>query len=184
MVKADRMRISQVLSNLLSNANKSIIGTKGKSIKFIYVDLKRVEAGGEKLPLQSHHEQQSKEEVAVISIQDEGSGINSELRLKLYEKFATGTYGGTGLGLYISKSIIESHGGKLWFEDNRNGRGVTFYFTIPIFYEIPVELPDEKNIIKDSTEKNNVLIKKIKILPFIPTVHPKYNHNKSVLLVE
>jgi signal transduction histidine kinase len=184
MVKADRMRISQVLSNLLSNANKSIIGTEGKSIKFIYVDFKRVEASGQKLPPQSHHQQPSKEEVAVISIQDEGSGINSELSLKLYEKFATGTYGGTGLGLYISKSIIESHGGKLWFEDNRNGRGVTFYFTLPIFYEMPVENYDGKKIIRNSKEKNNILIKKSKILSFVPSAHPKYNHNKSILLVD
>jgi nitrogen-specific signal transduction histidine kinase len=184
MVKADRMRISQVLSNLLSNANKSIIGTEGKSIKFIYVDLKRVEASGQKLPSQSHHQQPSKEEVSVISIQDEGSGINSELSLKLYEKFATGTYGGTGLGLYISKSIIESHGGKLWFEDNRNGRGVTFYFTLPIFYKMPVETYDGKKIIMNSKEKNNILIKKSKILPFVPSAHPKYNHNKSILLVD
>jgi signal transduction histidine kinase len=184
MVKADRMRISQVLSNLLSNANKSIIGTEGKSIKFIYVDLKRVEASGQKLPSQSHHQQPSKEEVSVISIQDEGSGINSELSLKLYEKFATGTYGGTGLGLYISKSIIESHGSKLWFEDNRNGRGVTFYFTLPIFYEMPVETYDGKKIIMNFKEKNNILIKKSKILPFVPSAHPKYNHNKSILLVD
>jgi signal transduction histidine kinase len=184
MVKADRMRISQVLSNLLSNANKSIIGTEGKSIKFIYVDLKRVEASGQKIPPQSHHQQPSKEEVAVISIQDEGSGINSELSLKLYEKFATGTYGGTGLGLYISKSIIESHGGKLWFEDNRNGRGVTFYFTLPIFYKMPVETYDGKKIIMNFKEKNNILIKKSKILPFVPSAHPKYNHNKSILLVD
>jgi len=184
MVKADRMRISQVLSNLLSNANKSIIGTEGKSIKFIYVDLKRVEASGQKIPPQSHHQQPSKEEVAVISIQDEGSGINSELSLKLYEKFATGTYGGTGLGLYISKSIIESHGSKLWFEDNRNGRGVTFYFTLPIFYEMPVETYDGKKIIMNFKEKNNILIKKSKILPFVPSAHPKYNHNKSILLID
>jgi signal transduction histidine kinase len=185
VVKGDRMRISQVLSNLLSNANKSIIGTEGKSIKFIYVDLKRVEASGKNLSLRGRHQQQSKEDVAVVSIQDEGSGITSELSHKLYEKFATGTYGGTGLGLYISKSIIESHGGKLWFEDNRDGPGVTFYFTIPIFYEIPVEPFDGKNIIKDSKEKNNTLIKKIKTPPFIPPpAHPKYNGNKSILLVD
>ncbi len=185
VVKADRMRTSQVLSNLLSNANKSIIGTEGKSIKYIYVDLKRVEASGENLPLQSHHQQQSKDGVAVVSIQDEGSGISSELSLKLYEKFATGTYGGTGLGLYISKSIIESHGGKLWFEDNRNGPGVTFYFTLPIFYEIPVEGYDGKNTTKDPKEKNDILMKKIKISPFIPPpLHPKHNGNKSILLVD
>ena len=185
VVKADRMRTSQVLSNLLSNANKSIIGTEGKSTKYIYVDLKRVEASGANLPLQSHHQQQSKEDVAVVSIQDEGSGISSELSLKLYEKFATGTYGGTGLGLYISKSIIESHGGKLWFEDNGNGPGVTFYFTLPIFYEIPVEPSDEKNTIKDTKEKNGILSKKIKISTLItPPAHPKHNGNKSILLVD
>ena len=130
---------------------------KGEKTKFIFIDLKRIEKRKEKvhhhLYFHHHHHlhnddnreakdaKEDKDEeqaatttsTAVISIQDEGSGIKSELRSRLYEKFATGYQGGTGLGLFISKNIIESHGGNLWFEDNKDGKGVTFYFTLPIF---------------------------------------------------
>jgi signal transduction histidine kinase len=157
VVEADKNRISQVLSNLLNNANKSSIDAeeevgieegqekkRGKT-KFIFIDLKRIEKRKEKVHHHHprHHDyhnetkqaKQDKEEeqTAVISIEDEGSGIKSKLRSRLYEKFASDSRGGTGLGLFISKNIIEAHGGKLWFEDNKNGKGVTFYFTLPIF---------------------------------------------------
>ena len=104
IVEADKIRISQVLSNLLSNAAKSLInmkekereGEEGKKTKFIYVNLKMVKERKHKV----HHidsynkelaESDSHERAAVISIQDEGSGIKSELRPRLYEKFATGS---------------------------------------------------------------------------------------------
>jgi signal transduction histidine kinase len=54
---------------------------------------------------------------------------------RLFTKFATKSYQGTGLGLYISKSIIEAHGGKMWAENNNSDRehkGATFYFTLPV----------------------------------------------------
>jgi signal transduction histidine kinase len=190
IVEADKTRISQVLSNLLSNANKSSsidaeeekeeevgiekekeeiekeVGIEeegnegnedGAKTKFIFIDLKRIEKREEKVHhhqyrLHHHHHdddnlkaKDAKEEeqaaatattttsTAVVSIQDEGSGIKSEVRSRLYEKFATGSQGGTGLGLFISKNIIEAHGGNLWFEDNKDKKGVTFYFTLPIF---------------------------------------------------
>jgi signal transduction histidine kinase len=49
----------------------------------------------------------------------------------LFQKFATKSYQGTGLGLYISKSIIEAHGGKMWAENNADVKGAVFYFTLP-----------------------------------------------------
>ena len=51
---------------------------------------------------------------------------------RLFTKFATKSYSGTGLGLFISKSIVETHGGKMWAENNLDGKGATFLFTLPI----------------------------------------------------
>ncbi|HKG31564.1 MAG TPA: HAMP domain-containing sensor histidine kinase, partial [Nitrososphaeraceae archaeon] len=69
----------------------------------------------------------------LVSIRDTGTGIDSEMLPKLYTKFATKSEtGGTGLGLFISKSIIEKHGGKIWAENNPDGRGATFAFSLPI----------------------------------------------------
>jgi signal transduction histidine kinase len=75
------------------------------------------------------------EEEVVIAVKDTGTGIDRELMPRLFTKFATKSYQGTGLGLYISKSIIEAHGGKMWAENNnldRKHKGATFYFTLPV----------------------------------------------------
>ena len=66
-----------------------------------------------------------------IKIQDTGKGIDQELLPRLFTKFATKSERGTGLGLYISKNIIEAHGGKLWTETTSNGEGALFVFTLP-----------------------------------------------------
>jgi two-component system, OmpR family, sensor histidine kinase VicK len=74
-----------------------------------------------------------KEDVIVVSVKDTGMGIDSDIMLKLFTKFTTKTYHGTGLGLFISKSIIEAHGGRMWAENNTDGkRGATFSFSLPI----------------------------------------------------
>jgi len=74
---------------------------------------------------------------AKIRIQDTGTGIDSEILPRLFEKFATKSDSGTGLGLYISKNIVEAHGGKIWTENNDNnnpnyGKGTVFLFTLPL----------------------------------------------------
>lgn len=99
-----------ILSNLLSNAAKF---TKEGSI--------RVAA-------------ERKSSQIVISVKDTGTGIDSEILPRLFTKFATKSeVGGTGLGLFISKSIIEAHGGKIWAENNIDGeKGATFYFSLPL----------------------------------------------------
>ena len=72
------------------------------------------------------------QEVIVI-VNDTGSGIDSEIMAKLFSEFTTKSEQGTGLGLYISKNIVEAHGGKIWAENNSDGmRGATFTFSLPL----------------------------------------------------
>jgi signal transduction histidine kinase len=125
VVEADRERITQVISNLLSNAIKF---TKQGSISIKVV----------KDDKYNSHQQEEKEEV-IVSVRDTGTGIDSEILPRLFTKFATKSeIGGTGLGLFISKSIVEAHGGKMWAHNNNNminngqERGATFYFSLPL----------------------------------------------------
>ena len=71
---------------------------------------------------------------AVVSIKDTGSGIDPDIMPRLFEKFASKSFQGTGLGLFISKKIIEANGGKIWGQNNvyNDDKGATFYFTLPI----------------------------------------------------
>jgi Histidine kinase-, DNA gyrase B-, and HSP90-like ATPase/His Kinase A (phospho-acceptor) domain len=112
LINADIGRITQVVNNLLNNAAK--FTKKGSII----------------LSTQIKKDNQNNE--VVISIKDSGSGIDSEILPKLFSKFATKSEHGTGLGLYISKSIVETHGGKIWASNNINGKGAKFSFTLPI----------------------------------------------------
>jgi two-component system, OmpR family, sensor histidine kinase VicK len=110
-IQADRGRLNQVISNLISNAIKF---TKEGSIK---VNAKKEE---------------NENKVIIVSVKDSGIGIDPEVFSRLFRKFATKSYQGTGLGLYISKSIIEAHGGKMWAENNTDGKGAIFYFSLPM----------------------------------------------------
>ena len=71
-------------------------------------------------------------ESIVVEVKDTGAGINPEVLPRLFEKFATRSVSGTGVGLYISKSIVDNHGGKIWEYNNKDGKGATFTFTLPI----------------------------------------------------
>lgn len=113
-VEADRLRLYQVISNLLSNAIKF---TKEGTISIaVYVN----------------DNNKDKDEVT-IAVRDDGTGIDPAIMPRLFTKFATRSDVGTGLGLYISKNIVEAHGGKIWAENNIDGRGATFRFTLPLF---------------------------------------------------
>ena len=69
----------------------------------------------------------------IVRVKDTGQGIAPEIKRRLFSKFATRSFQGNGLGLYISKSIIEAHGGRIWAEDNTDAsKGATFCFTLPI----------------------------------------------------
>ncbi len=115
-VIADRDRISQVISNLLANAIRLTIAGK------ILVQLRERK---DKKIADSNHQ-------VVVSIKDEGPGIDPSIMPRLFTKFATKSEKGTGLGLFISKSIIEAYDGKIWAENNIDGKGATFTFTLPI----------------------------------------------------
>jgi signal transduction histidine kinase len=110
LIEADKVRIMQVIDNLLSNA------------------LKFTKEGTISLSVESNDKRQ-----VVISVKDNGQGIDPNILPRLFTKFATKSeFGGTGLGLFISKNIIEAHGGKIWAENNPNEKGATFYFSLPL----------------------------------------------------
>ena len=117
MVEADRDRIDQAVSNLLNNAIK-FTSKKGGTISVI----------AEK---RNGSKDDNQEEV-VVNVVDTGEGIHHEMIPRLFTKFASKSNSGTGLGLYISKSIVESHGGRIWAENNPDGKGATFSFSLPI----------------------------------------------------
>jgi signal transduction histidine kinase len=123
-VKADRYRISQVISNLLSNAIKFTRREGG--IVTVEVQRKDHDTYGE-----IKKDNNTSTTVAVVSIKDAGSGIDPDIMPRLFEKFASKSFQGTGLGLYISKNIVQSHGGKIGGENNSDCKGATFYFTLP-----------------------------------------------------
>ena len=67
-----------------------------------------------------------------ITVKDNGKGIDSEIFPRLFTKFASKSFQGTGLGLYICKSIIKAHGGKIWAKNNKDEKGATFIFSLPL----------------------------------------------------
>jgi signal transduction histidine kinase len=109
---ADRYRLVRVIDNLLNNSVKF---TKEGTI------VTTVKEGMD----QQRHE-------IIVSVKDTGSGIDPDILPKLFSKFVTKSHGGTGLGLYICKAIIEAHDGKIWAENNVAGKGATFSFSLPV----------------------------------------------------
>ena len=115
VVLADANRIVQVITNLLSNAVK--FSNQGDAALITVTRGMRVIDG---------------KSMAIVSISDQGQGINPEIVPRLFQKFISGSEKGTGLGLYISKSIVNAHGGEIWAESNKSGIGATFVFTLPL----------------------------------------------------
>ncbi|HXV46191.1 MAG TPA: sensor histidine kinase [Nitrososphaera sp.] len=104
-VHADKGRLTQVVSNLIGNA----VGFTTEGIILINTEMK--------------------DSQLLVSVADSGPGIDPEIMPRLFTKFTTKSEKGTGLGLFISKSIVEAHGGRIWAESNKNG--ATFTFTLP-----------------------------------------------------
>jgi signal transduction histidine kinase/uncharacterized protein YcfL len=107
-IHGDKERINQVVSNLLSNA------------------LKFTCEGFIKIKIENANNS------VIVSVEDSGSGIHPEIFPRLFCKFATKSDKGTGLGLYISKNVIDAHGGRIWAQNNRTGMGATFFFSLPL----------------------------------------------------
>ena len=129
LIEADKGRLTQVISNLLDNAIKF---TKKGTI-FITSE--------------------KKDNHVIVSVKDSGDGIHPEIFPRLFSKFATKSETGTGLGLFISKSIIEAHsGGKIWADNNntisgiKKEKGATFSFSLPLIFQQHIhthEIEDE-----------------------------------------
>jgi signal transduction histidine kinase len=111
IVEADKIRIFEVLSNLLRNA-----------INF-------TNEGTIRVTLEKNNDS------AIIAVRDSGEGIDPEVMPRLFTRFGVGNHGasGSGLGLYISKAIVEAHGGRIWARNNADGKGATFSFTLPAY---------------------------------------------------
>ena len=113
ILTGDKGRITQVIINLLSNA-----------VKFTEEGIISVTA-------------EKKDSIIIISVKDAEYGIDPEIFPRLFSKFATKSDQaaksdkGTGLGLFISKNIVEAHGGRIWAENNIDGKGAIFVFSLP-----------------------------------------------------
>lgn len=114
-VEADKVRIAQVISNLLNNAMKfTQEGT-------IAISCNKMEHDNDK-------------HSATFCMKDTGVGIHPEIYPKLFSKFASHSDGGIGLGLYLCKNIVKAHGGRIWAENNPDGKGSAFFFTLPLHH--------------------------------------------------
>ncbi|MFL6326147.1 MAG: ATP-binding protein [Nitrososphaeraceae archaeon] len=138
VIEADKARITQVFLNLLNNA-----------IKF-------TEEGTISIDVKAAEENNNDDDVIIVSIKDTGDGIDSEIMPRLFTKFASKCSEGTGLGLYISKSIVEAHGGKIWAENNSDATvekrtmGATFYFSLPVMNKSSAILNQHKQQKQDA----------------------------------
>jgi signal transduction histidine kinase len=117
-VEADKGMITQVLYNILSNAIKFCKKTGGK----IYVTT----------TVQQMQNSKDSDKKVIVSVKDDGTGIDPTIISRLFTKFATKSETGSGLGLFISKGIVEAHGGRIWAQNNPDGIGATFYFMLPM----------------------------------------------------
>ena len=135
-IYADKNRIQQVISNLLSNALKF---TENGIITITMEKFKDNNNSNNNSNDDYDDDDNEKQEFVCIKIKDTGKGIDPEVLPRLFEKFATKSDRGTGLGLYISKNIVEAHGGKIWGMNNKNNNnmyvenGAEFGFTLPLF---------------------------------------------------
>lgn len=147
-IEADKTKISQVLSNLLSNALSSIRLKAGEGEGRIIISVSRTQKRDRKNKLEvadkihGRNSSFNSDDEIIVSITDNGQGIPPDVAQNLFTKFVSGSDSGTGLGLYISKNIIEAHGGRIWAMNNDlaaademaaiSSTGATFSFALPV----------------------------------------------------
>jgi signal transduction histidine kinase len=122
-IVADKQRITQVISNLLNNAMRF---TAPEGTITITTELQ--------------------EEMVKVTVKDDGTGIATDIFPRLFTRFGSTLHSssGTGLGLYICKAIVEAHGGKIWAQNNDDGKGALFAFTLPITASIKSAQPQSR----------------------------------------
>lgn len=120
LIVADKVRVGRVISNLLNNAIK--FTSKGE-ITISVIELKDNNNDDD-------DDDDGNGEIQV-NIKDTGTGLSPAILPKLFSKFVSTDSGGTGLGLFVSRNIVEAHGGKIQAQNNDDGIGAMFSFTIP-----------------------------------------------------
>jgi signal transduction histidine kinase len=132
LVDADDKRIGQVISNLIDNSIKSISEQEtGRGVISIFISIDKTIS-----TITISKNDYYPQHMAIVSIKDTGIGLDNEILPRLFTKFVTKSFQGTGLGLYLSKNIIEAHGGKIWAENNNDGIGATISFSLPLTNKI------------------------------------------------
>ena len=129
MIECDRGKVSEVLFNIIDNAMKFIDEREGSIIVSTRLSGPNV----------------------MVSVRDNGRGIDPSIKDRMFEKFTTRSEKGSGLGLYIAKSIVEAHGGSIWSGNNSDGKGATFSFSLPVrFLRSEAPTPDQLPQITDN----------------------------------
>jgi signal transduction histidine kinase len=128
LITANRVQLQQVILNLLRNAADAMVA---------------VDDGPRQLLIRTERDEGDR---VRLTVQDVGVGLEPHVMDKIFQAFYTTKSSGMGIGLSVSRSIIEKHGGRLWGEPN-DGRGATFAFSIP---RVPERTTDAARVVRNS----------------------------------
>jgi signal transduction histidine kinase len=137
LIESDRNKVTEVVFNILDNAMKFIDAREGA----IQVSTR---LSGPSV---------------FVNVRDNGRGIDPSIRDKIFEKFTTRSEKGSGLGLYIARSIVEAHGGQIWAGTNSDGNGVTFTFNLPVHFMKSDPLAPQKHPQTTDTQRTIVRLR-------------------------